>query len=68
MMAWPQFIMLGLVLLATGSSIAKFGQPKGVGLDGKQQRYDLIEVLVAPSLTIFLLWAGNFWEAGAKWP
>ena len=67
-MAWPQYIMLGLMLVGVGVSIAKFGQEKGVRLSGKRDTYDIIDVLIGPAITFTLLWAGNFWEAGARWP
>lgn len=60
-MAWPQFIVLGLLLFGMGSSAAKYGQPK-------TDKYDITDVLIAPALMFFLLWAGNFWTAGAAWP
>lgn len=58
-MAWPQFIVLGLLLVGVGSAMAKYGKPK-------TDSYDMTDILIAPAIMFFLLWSGNFWEAGAK--
>lgn len=60
-MGWPQFIVLGLLLFGMGSAAAKYGQ-------SKTDKYDIADVLIAPALMFFLLWSGNFFESGAKWP
>lgn len=50
---WPQAIMLALILVGMGSSLAKYGKPK-------TDSYDLIDVLVGPSLILGLLFWGGF--------
>jgi hypothetical protein len=52
---WPQGIFLGLLVLGVGISLARFGEQK-------RDKYSIIDVLVAPTLNLALLWWGGFFS------
>lgn len=56
-LGWPQIIYAGLILFSMGIAAARYGQTKN-------DRYDLIDVLLGPAASFALLWWGGFWAGG----
>lgn len=50
----PQLIMLCLIIFGAGVSAARFGELK------KPDRYDMTDIIIAPGLTLLLLYWGGF--------
>jgi hypothetical protein len=50
----PQLILIALSLIGMGISMARFGQEK-------TDRYDFIDVIIAPAIVHSLLWWGGFY-------
>lgn len=49
----PQVIYLVLLLISTGIRIARYGEPK-------RDSYDFTDLVIAPALSISLLYWGGF--------
>lgn len=56
MIGMPQAIMIVLILIGVGVSVARFGQQK-------KDTYDWVDVLVGPLLMLGLLYWGGFFGA-----
>jgi hypothetical protein len=52
---WPQLVVAGCTLIGIGRSIALYGQPK-------RDSYDMVDVLIGPALSIWILYMGGFWS------
>lgn len=56
MTVWPQFTLLGLLVLGFGCNLSDFGRPK-TGTHG------LTELVVAPAITLAILYYGGFFTS-----
>lgn len=54
-MHWPQLVMAAMIAMSVGISLSRYGQEK------KRDKYDVIDVLIAPAITIVILYYGGFW-------
>ena len=52
---WPQFAVAGVFLDGMGVSLGRYGQQK-------RDKYDIIDVFLAPALMAWLLYMGGFWR------
>lgn len=52
---WPQLIYLTLLFMGVGIALARFGERK-------RDSYDWGDVLLAPAVTLALLWWGGFFS------
>ena len=51
---WPQYVFIILIIFGLGVSLAKDGEPKG--------NYNFALELISTVITIWLLWAGDFFK------
>lgn len=51
---WPQYTCAALLMIGTGIHMARYGQQK-------TDKYDWVDLLVAPAASVALLYFGGFW-------
>lgn len=56
MSIWPPIVMIALMSCGVFTALTRFGEPK------KADRYDIVDLLLAPAVMATLLWWGGFWE------
>lgn len=54
-MHWPQLVMGALLAMNVGIALRRYGQEK------KRDKYDVIDVLIGPAITVTILYYGGFW-------
>lgn len=50
---WPQVTWLAIMVMGAGISLAKYGEQK-------RDRYDLGDLVIAPAITLTILYYGGF--------
>lgn len=53
-MGWPQWIVIGFMLLGLGIALAKHGEPRSP--------FSFWSALIGQAITWWLLWMGGFWS------